>query len=104
VNKKVRACLECQLFVGKQKLSPLPLKPIKVEAPFQQWGHDFIREIHPPSSGQHQWILTATNYFTKWVESIHVCQETDKVVIKFLEEHIFSRFGCPKKIIVDNAK
>jgi transposase InsO family protein len=29
---------------------------------------------------------------------------TDKVVIKFLEEHIFSRFGCPKKIITDNAK
>jgi hypothetical protein len=54
VNKKVRACLECQLFVGKKKLSPLPLKPIKVQAPFQQWGLDFIGEIHPPSSGQTQ--------------------------------------------------
>ena len=66
--KKVRACLECQKFVGKQKLHSLPLKPISIEAPFQQWGLDFIGEIHPPSTGQHIWILTATDYFMKWIE------------------------------------
>jgi len=27
------------------------LKPISVNGPFQQWGLDFIGEIHPPSSG-----------------------------------------------------
>ena len=48
---KVRACPECQKFAGKQKLKSLPLKPIKVEAPFQQWGRDFIGEIVPNSSG-----------------------------------------------------
>ena len=42
---------ECQKFEGKHKLLPLPLIPISVEAPFQQWGLDFIGEIHPPSSG-----------------------------------------------------
>jgi hypothetical protein len=36
VNEKVRACRECQIFVGKQKLTQLPLVPIKDEAPFQQ--------------------------------------------------------------------
>jgi hypothetical protein len=30
-------------------------------------GLDFIGEIHPASSGQHMWILTATDYFTKWI-------------------------------------
>ena len=43
---------------------------VKVEAPFQQWGLDFIGEIHPQSSAQHRWILTTTNYFMKWVEAI----------------------------------
>eukprot|EP00253_Pinus_taeda_P010005 PITA_10005 len=33
-------------------------------------GLDFIGEIHPSSSGQHKWILTATDYFTKWIEAI----------------------------------
>jgi hypothetical protein len=42
VNKKVRACINCQIFLGKQKFVALPLNPIKVEAPCQQWGLDFI--------------------------------------------------------------
>eukprot|EP00253_Pinus_taeda_P028811 PITA_28811 len=87
----------------KQKLQPLPLKPIEVSAPFQQWGLDFIGEIHPASSGQHRWILTATDYFTKWIEAIPTQQATDVVIISFLETNILSRFGCPSKLITDNA-
>eukprot|EP00253_Pinus_taeda_P011343 PITA_11343 len=45
-----------------------------------QWGLDFIGEIHPASSGQHRWILTATNYFTKWIEAIPTRQATDATV------------------------
>jgi hypothetical protein len=51
VHQKVTSCHKCQVFEGKTKLLPFPLKPISVEAPFQQWGLDFIREIHPPSLG-----------------------------------------------------
>jgi len=63
---------------------------------------DFIGEIHPHSSNQHRWILTATDYFKKWVESIPVKNEIDTVVIKFIEENILSRFGCPQQIVTDN--
>jgi hypothetical protein len=96
------SCHQCQLFEGKMKLFPLPLKPISVDAPFQQWGLDFIGEIHPPSSGHHRWILTATNYFTKWIEAVPSRQATNFFIIKFLENNILSRFGCPRKIITDN--
>ena len=68
--KEISTCHECQIFEGKRKLKPLPLVPISVEAPFQQWGLDFIGEINPISSGQHTWILTTTDFFTKWVEAI----------------------------------
>eukprot|EP00253_Pinus_taeda_P023329 PITA_23329 len=57
----VKRCHKCQIFEGKQKLQPLPLKPIEVSSPFQQWGLDFIGEINPASSGQHRWILTMTD-------------------------------------------
>eukprot|EP00253_Pinus_taeda_P024019 PITA_24019 len=86
-----------------QKLQPLPLKPIEVSAPFQQWGLDFIGEIHLTSSGQHRWILTATDYFTKWIEAIPIRQATNAVIISFLETNILSRFGCPSKLIMDNV-
>jgi len=34
-NSIVRACLEYQKFVGRQKLKPLPLKLVRIESPFQ---------------------------------------------------------------------
>ena len=75
-----------------------------VNAPFQQWGLDFIGEINPASSRKHKWILTATDFFSKWVESIPTRNATDKVIINFIQENILSRFGFPKKLLTDNAK
>ena len=83
---------------------PLPLKPIYVEPLFQQRGLYFIGEIHHASLGQHQWILTITDYFTKWIEVVPTRQAIDSVIIHFLENNILSRFGCPMKIITDNAQ
>lgn len=103
VKKFVVSCHKCQIFEGKRKLLPLPLKPISTEKPFQQWGLDFIGEIHPSSSGQHRWILTSTDYFTKWIEAVPCRQANDSTIMQFLETNILSKFGCPEKIIIDNA-
>jgi hypothetical protein len=35
VCKKVRACIKCQKFAGKQQLKSLPLNPVVVSGPFQ---------------------------------------------------------------------
>jgi len=103
VKKHVTSCHKCPIFEGKRKLLPLPFKPISTEIPFQQWGLDFIGEIHPASSAQHKWILIATNYFTKWIVAIPSRQATDTAIISFLENNIPSRFGCPQNLITDNA-
>jgi hypothetical protein len=102
VCAKISACVKCQKFSGKQQLKSLPLKPVVVSGPFQQWGLDFIGEIHPASSGQHRWILTTTYYFTKWIEAIPTRNASHKVIIGFLEDNI-ARFGYPNKIFTDNA-
>ena len=65
---------------------------------------DFIGEIHPPSSGQHEWILTATDYFTKWIEATPTRNAIDKVIMNFLEGIFFLRIGCPRKLIMDNSQ
>jgi transposase InsO family protein len=46
--------------------------------------------------------LTATDYFTKWIEAIPTRSASHKVIISFLED-IVARFGCPKRIITDNV-
>jgi hypothetical protein len=103
VYEFVKVCDKCQRFEGKKQLKSLPLKPIVITGPFQQWGLDFIGEIHPPSSGQHRWILVATDYFTKWIEAIPTRNANHTVIINFLQENIFARFGCPKRLVADNA-
>lgn len=104
VFARVRAHEKCQKFAERQKFAPLPMIPVHIEEPFQQWGIDFIGKIHHASSGKHKWILTATEYFTKWVEVVLARSATDTVVIKFLEDNIISIFGCPAKIVIENAQ
>eukprot|EP00253_Pinus_taeda_P031446 PITA_31446 len=103
VYKTVTSSHECQIFQGRRKLQPLPLKPVEVNASFQQWGLDIIREILPTYSVQHKWILTVTDYFTKWIEEIPTWQATESVIIQFLETNILSCFGCPNKLIANNV-
>jgi transposase InsO family protein len=38
------------------------------------------------------------------VEAIPTKRATDSMVIDFLEDNILSRFGCPRKIVTDNAQ
>ena len=37
VYKETSTCHQSHIFYGKRKVIPLPLNPIIVEAPFQQW-------------------------------------------------------------------
>ena len=69
----------------------------------QKWGLDFIGPITPASSTSHQYIITATDYFTKWVEAKATKRTTENVVSEFIKEHILVRFGVPTKLVMDNA-
>jgi len=97
VKKHVTSYDKFHIFDGKIKLFLLPLKPISTEIPFQQWGLDFTGEIHPTSLARQKWILTTTNYFTKWIEVITSRQATNVVIFCFLESNILSISGCPQK-------
>ena len=76
---------------------------IVLNGPFQQWGLYFVGEINPSSSGQHKWILVATDYFTKWIEVVPTRNGTHQVIMRFLYENIFSMFGFPAMLVTYNA-
>jgi hypothetical protein len=59
-----RSCDIFQKSTGRERKEVVPLQPVVVEDPFEQWGLDIIGEINPHSSKQHRYILTATDYFT----------------------------------------
>eukprot|EP00253_Pinus_taeda_P021678 PITA_21678 len=58
---------------------------------FQQWGLDVIGEITPKSSQQHKYILTATDYFTRWTEAIPLRKVNEDGAVSFIEKFIINR-------------
>jgi hypothetical protein len=97
-----RNCKNCQLSIGREKREVVPLQSVVVSRPFEQWGLDIIGQITPSSSKQHRYILTATNYFTKWAEAIPLTHVNEKVVIQFIEQ-LITRFCVPLVLVFDNA-
>jgi hypothetical protein len=99
----VQKCKICQISTRRDKKPTLPFHPVIIEQPFEQWGLDIIGEIVPNSSKQHRYILTATDYFKKWVEAIPLKSITNDHVISFLDRFIITRFGLPSTLVFDNA-
>eukprot|EP00253_Pinus_taeda_P002868 PITA_02868 len=65
-----RKCKVCQTAAGRERKPLVPLRPVMIYRPFQQLGLDVIGEITPNSSQQHKYILTTTDYFTRWTKAI----------------------------------
>ena len=81
----------------------MPLQPIIVEQPFSQWAVDVVRPINPMYSKGHMYILTTTDYITKWPEAATLKKVDSQKIIKFLKDNIMSRFGVPDKFITYNG-
>jgi hypothetical protein len=79
------------------------MNPIIKPWPFRGWGMDMISKINPPASKGHQFILTITDYFTKWVEAVPMKSVTSRDVINFVKGHVIHRFGIPQTITTDGG-
>ena len=74
-----------------------------IRKPFEQWGIDIIGEIKPNSSLQQKYILTAIDYFTRWVKAIPLRKVNEDAVMDLLQDHIMTRFGVPISLVFYNA-
>lgn len=94
-------CERCQKMGNLSSRNQMPLNPILIVELFDVWGIDFMGPF-PPSNG-FLYILLAVDYVSKWVEAIPSKTNDSRVVLRFIKEHIFSRFGTPRAIISDGG-
>ena len=96
-----RECEKCQILGKISYRHMMPLNPILVVDLFDVWGIDFMGPF--PSSFGYIYIMVGVDYVSKWVEAVPCRAADHRVVLEFLEENIFSRFGVPKDIISDGG-
>ena len=88
---------------SKERRPAFPLQPVIVEYPFEKWGLDIVGDINPNSLKLHKYILTATDYFTRWTKAIPLKNLNDNEVIQFLQRNIITSFRVPNSLSFDNA-
>ncbi|RVW29384.1 Transposon Ty3-G Gag-Pol polyprotein [Vitis vinifera] len=96
-----RNCDRCQRLGKLTKRNQMPMNPILIVELVDVWGIDFMGPF--PMSFGNSYILVGVDYVSKWVKAIPCKQNDHRVVLKFLKENIFSRFGMPKAIINDGG-
>ena len=82
----------------------MPLVPQVTLQAFDKWAIDFVGPINPPAkkSGA-RYIITATDYLTRWAEAQLVKNCSASTAAQFIFDHIFSRFGCPRILMSDQG-
>ena len=99
-----KQCDICQRVGPKVSKLSQPLHPIMPTEVFQRWMLDFIGPINPPAKGtKNKYIITATDYTTKWVEARALKDNTATSTAKFIFEEIITKFGCLIELVSDQG-
>jgi transposase InsO family protein len=71
---------------------------------FEKWAIDFVGPINPPGKRTRaRYIITATEYLTRWAEARVVKECSATTTIRFIFDDIITRFGCPKTLMSDQG-
>jgi len=69
--------------------------------PFEKWVIDFVGHIQPQGRMGTRYIITATKYLSRWVETQSVKDYTGATTTKFVFEYVLTRFRCPNIFMSD---
>jgi IS30 family transposase len=102
VAKYVRSCDSFQRIGRPTSAGKIPLRAQVMIKPFAKWALDFVGPISP-MSGKKNNILICTNYVTMWVEAKALFRATEKSIVEFICEDIFTGFGVPREFFTDQG-
>jgi transposase InsO family protein len=99
-----KACDICQRVGKSSRRDEMPLAPQLTLQAFEKWAIDFVGPINPPRKcTRARYIITATEYLTRWVEAREVKECSETTVARFIFDDIITRFGCPKILMSDQG-
>jgi len=82
----------------------MPLVPQVTLQAFDKWAIDFVGPINPiVKRSEARYIITATDYLTRWTEAQAVKDCSVGSVTRFIFEHIITWFGCLRILMSDHG-
>jgi transposase InsO family protein len=101
-RRMLRACPECNSFKREPVTKKGRLQKMTVGMPWERVGVD-ITGPHPKSRNGYVYILTLTDYFTKWADAFPIRNQEASTVAKILMDRVFSYMGMPLQILTDRG-
>jgi transposase InsO family protein len=100
-------CQRCNVRqrVGKpNRRDEMPLRPQVTLQAFDKWAIDFVGTINSPAkrTGE-RYIITATEYLTRWAESALAKDCSAEGAAHLLFEQVITKFGCPIVLMRDQG-
>jgi len=102
VNSYVKSCDICQKTAHKGHTRSVPFQPMPViDKPFQKMAIDLIGPLQQSDRG-HRFVLTITDYATRWPEAIPLKETTSEHIAEALVS-VFARVGIPEQLLSDRG-
>ena len=98
----IQSCTTCQRVNNRMERPAHSLHPIEVNSPWHRIGIDLIGPLPLTTSGN-SYIVTCSDYFTKWPEATAIPDKSAATVAKFLYQLII-RHGSPTIIQSDQGR
>jgi len=102
VETELKCCQQCAQYHRGRGLKQTPLTPFCSGYPWEMISID-ITGPHTKSARGNEYMITVVDVFSKWAEAFPVRNHTAPTVAKVLVDHVFSRWGTPARILMDNG-
>lgn len=88
--------------IWKQAGAPLAKFPVATE-PFELVAMDIVGPL-PLSTNGNRYLLTFTDYVTRYCEAIPIRNQTAETVAQEFVHKIITRYGVPKRLLTDQGR
>lgn len=102
IDLHIKSCLRCQQVNKRLEKPHSKLHPVSVDSPWHRIGIDLVGPL-PLTGNGNSYIITCSDYFTKWPEAAAIKDKSACSVAQFLFQ-LITRHGCPVIIQSDQGR